>query len=108
MHTADSEASCGYTFEATERYLVFVREDAREQLRASLCSRTAPLDEATTDLEALGSGSEPQEARPDPSPTASSPTADDSEMQPAMPVWGASALVAVTLIVGMVAWRRRV
>lgn len=105
-HTEDSGASCGYTFKAAESYLVFVREDDRQRLRASLCSRTAPLDEATTDLEALGPGSEPREARPDPSPTAISPTSDGSEMPSAVLAWTGFALVAVT-VVGVVTWRRR-
>lgn len=107
VHTEDGGTSCGYTFEAAKSYLVFVREDDQERLRASLCSRTASLDEATTDLEALGPGGEARVAQPDPSPTAIGPTSDGSGLPPSVLAWGASALVAVTLIVGVVARRRR-
>lgn len=107
VHTEGSEASCGYTFEATESYLVFVREDDQDRLRASLCSRTASLDGATTDLDALGPGDEPREAPPGPSSTAIGPTSNGSAMPPNVFAFGALALVAVT-IVGVVVRRRRV
>lgn len=47
-----SSAACGYTFERGERYLIYAHTvDA--QLQVTLCSRTARLKEARTDLEAL-------------------------------------------------------
>jgi hypothetical protein len=108
VHTEDSEDACGYTFEAGEGYLVFVHEDEEERLRVRLCSRTAALEEATTDLEALGPGQDPQAARPHPSPTANAATSNDSGGSSSTIIArGSFALVAATFA-GVVAWRRRV
>ena len=52
--TPSNEAACGMTFMWGERYLVYARDS--EGLSVYLCSRTAPLEHAGTDLEALGTG----------------------------------------------------
>lgn len=66
--TASQSAMCGYSFTEGERYLVYAYrsrqqedQDGPEVLTATLCSRTAPLERAEGDLEALGEPQEPQE-----------------------------------------------
>jgi hypothetical protein len=49
VSTANSSASCGYTFRRTEEYLVYAQGNSGE-LQVSLCSRTAPLADAADDL----------------------------------------------------------
>lgn len=56
VRTARSGASCGYSFVEGESYLVY---SDNETYSVSLCSRTAPLAEAETDLQALGDGDNP-------------------------------------------------
>ena len=50
--TAVSDASCGYTFEPGESYLVY----ASGGLSVGTCSETKPLSGANEDLEVLGAG----------------------------------------------------
>lgn len=57
--TADSGASCGYSFEEGEEYLVYGL--GKDTISVSLCSRTAPVAEAYSDLSALGPGYTPTE-----------------------------------------------
>ncbi|HEX2190563.1 MAG TPA: hypothetical protein VHG51_16765 [Longimicrobiaceae bacterium] len=52
VHTADNSAACGVAFAPGEAYLVYAY--GSDGLRASLCSRTAPLAQAADDEEALG------------------------------------------------------
>jgi hypothetical protein len=54
VHTAGSSAACGYSFVEGATYLVYALRDEADPLRVSLCSRTAPLDQAKEDLEYLG------------------------------------------------------
>lgn len=54
VHTAGSSAACGYGFVEGITYLVYAVRDEADPLRVSLCSRTAPVDRAKEDLEALG------------------------------------------------------
>jgi Tissue inhibitor of metalloproteinase len=63
--TANSSAACGYGFEQGRTYLVYADDGGDGQLSASLCSRTARIEDAAEDLAALGSGSAPG---PGPSP----------------------------------------
>lgn len=57
--TADSGASCGYSFEEGEEYLVYGL--GKDPTSVSLCSRTIPVAEAYADLSALGPGYTPTE-----------------------------------------------
>lgn len=52
IYTNESSAACGFTFEEGKRYLVYANE-ADGQLHTGLCTRTASLDLADEDLEAL-------------------------------------------------------
>ena len=54
VHTAGSSAACGYGFVEGTTYLVYAVRDEADPLRVSLCSRTAPVDRAKKDLDALG------------------------------------------------------
>lgn len=54
VHTAGSSAACGYGFVKGTSYLVYAVRDDADPLRVSLCSRTAPVDQAKEDLSALG------------------------------------------------------
>ena len=54
VHTAGSSAACGYSFAKGTKYLVYATSDDADPLRVSLCSRTAPLDDAKEDLDFLG------------------------------------------------------
>jgi hypothetical protein len=56
--TAVSSATCGYNFEVGKSYLVYAGTfDGK--LNVSLCSRTALIDQAGEDLQALGLGATP-------------------------------------------------
>lgn len=62
IKTAAQGASCGYPFKEGNEYLVYANEEygvENGKLTANLCSRTARLNEADTDLNALGSGITP-------------------------------------------------
>jgi len=54
VHTAGSSAACGYSFAEGVTYLVYAVRDDADPLRVSLCSRTAPLNQAKEDLDFLG------------------------------------------------------
>jgi hypothetical protein len=56
--TSRNGASCGYSFQVGERYLVYASSQSTE-LRASLCSRTNHLAQAQNDLVVLGAGAQP-------------------------------------------------
>jgi len=57
--TANSSASCGYEFEQGKSYLVYATQEEGGALAVSLCSRTAPIENATEDLNKLGLGVTP-------------------------------------------------
>lgn len=61
--TAHGSASCGYEFEVGKQYLVYTHGE--DELKVSLCSRTALLSDANDDILELGSGydSAPSEKR---------------------------------------------
>lgn len=63
--TVRDSATCGYNFTAGQAYLVYARGET-DALTVSLCSRTAPLITALTDLYQLGEGAAPQSAQPTP------------------------------------------
>jgi hypothetical protein len=69
--TADSGASCGYSFEEGKEYLVYGL--GKGPASVSLCSRTAPVEEAYTDLSALGPGYTPMENSTNPDNSGSIP-----------------------------------
>ncbi len=50
--TAQGEIGCGFPFEQGRRYLVYAHR-AEDALHASFCSRTARLEDARADLDAL-------------------------------------------------------
>lgn len=60
VRTARDSAGCGFVFERDVSYLVYAYE-ADGALVTTLCSRSAPLDQASQDLEALGQGTVPAE-----------------------------------------------
>jgi hypothetical protein len=57
--TANSSAACGYGFEQGKSYLVYATQGEGGALEVSLCSRTAPIENATEDLNKLGLGVTP-------------------------------------------------
>lgn len=61
VSTASDSATCGYNFQVGQEYIVYARPFSitKQPLDASLCSRTAPLDQAQDDLDALGPGTQP-------------------------------------------------
>ena len=71
LTTARSEASCGFTFDEGEEYIVYSRDGST----VSLYSRTALLENAEADLNELGQGRAPQTGSvgptPEPPPTSS-------------------------------------
>lgn len=54
VRTANVEASCGYSFQVGETYLVWTTEN-NGQLSTGLCSLTKPLKQASDDLNWLAS-----------------------------------------------------
>jgi hypothetical protein len=62
VRTAISSASCGFTFEENQEYLVYANGDP-DDLEVSLCSRTTPLQNASADLAAFGRGITPEDIR---------------------------------------------
>jgi hypothetical protein len=63
VHTAGSSAACGYSFTKGVTYLVYAIRDDADPLRVSLCSRTAPVDQAKEDLDFLGKPAHVVEAK---------------------------------------------
>ena len=64
LTTARSEASCGFTFDEGEEYIVYSRDGST----VSLCSRTALLENAEAELNELGEGHKPQPGTKGPMP----------------------------------------
>jgi hypothetical protein len=60
--TSNSSASCGYSFQKTEQYLVYASRQ-KSQLETGLCSGTKPLSMAQQDLAVLGEGETPRPGR---------------------------------------------
>jgi len=54
VHTAGNSAACGYPFTVGTTYLVYALNDEADPMRVSLCSRTAPIENAKEDLDFLG------------------------------------------------------
>jgi hypothetical protein len=63
VETAADSAACGVAFEVETSWLVYAEREG-ELLRASLCSRTARIEEAQADLAELGAGVVPVEIGP--------------------------------------------
>ena len=53
VSTASYGAACGYPFKEGQEYLVYAWG---KKMEVNLCGRTAPLSEASADLQALGNG----------------------------------------------------
>ncbi|MBA3533204.1 MAG: hypothetical protein H0T73_14890 [Ardenticatenales bacterium] len=98
IRTAASSASCGYTFEEGQEYVVYGRA-VDGWLEASLCSRTAPLANAAEDIAALGEGQIPVAA---PVEVVSEESGSSS-----LPRWGLGAVILVGAIVAGVLLQRR-
>ena len=60
--TSSSSASCGYSFQKREQYLVYASRQ-ESQLETGLCSGTKPLSMAQEDLAVLGRGETPSPRR---------------------------------------------
>ncbi len=60
--TPPTGGSCGYTFTEGEEYIVYASDShyGDDSYTASICSRTALLSAAQTDIDALGEGSAPK------------------------------------------------
>jgi hypothetical protein len=80
--TANSSASCGYGFEQGKSYLVYATQEGGA-LAVSLCSRTAPIESATEDLNKLGLGVTPFDpgagSETSPPPSAPEPAAEPAK-----------------------------
>jgi hypothetical protein len=102
VSTAQSSASCGYTFEFGRDYLVYAY-GAEENLEVGLCSRTQLLADAEADLAELGQATEPTAANPSlpaasPEATATDATPSIWAQIPTILLWGIG-LVALALAV---------
>ncbi|WP_020618528.1 stalk domain-containing protein [Paenibacillus daejeonensis] len=73
VSTPFSSATCGFYFEVGQAYIVYgsVTEEGTQQV--VLCSRTAPLEQATEDLSVLGEGVKPGEEPPVEEPPVTEP-----------------------------------
>ncbi|WP_010275073.1 hypothetical protein [Paenibacillus senegalensis] len=60
IYTAYSEPACGVDFDKGQSYLIYAMADEGGRLNVSLCSRTASIQLAGEDLQALGTGAEPE------------------------------------------------
>ena len=60
--TSSSSASCGYSFQVGENYLIYASLQ-ESQLQTGLCSGTKPLSMAQEDLAVLGRGETPRPGR---------------------------------------------
>lgn len=60
VQTAESSASCGFSFDLNTEYLVYAYGD-EDDLQTGLCERTTPLTSAEEDLSILGEGKIPTE-----------------------------------------------
>src|SRR5690606_36426110 len=58
VYTERDSASCGFEFSLNKEYVVYAKEEDGK-LRASICSRTAPVASAKEDLTELGQGEKP-------------------------------------------------
>jgi hypothetical protein len=97
--TARDSASCGYSFEVGQSYLVYAY-DAEDALQTGLCSRTTDLSSASDDLAVLGEGAIPAAA---PVTTAPGPA-----LSSALLLGLAVALVLVVVGLSLWYWRRPV
>ena len=61
VSTERDSSSCGFTFTEGHEYLIYAKEYDGD-LRVNICSRTAELPSASTDLELLGKGTVPTES----------------------------------------------
>lgn len=99
VRTPVSSATCGYPFEVGRTDLVYADVDDDGHLNASLCSRSAPLDDAGEDVVALGGPTDPVPG-------------DGAAEEATNPLpWSATGTVAVALgllaLLGAVVWLSR-
>ena len=94
--TPPTGGSCGFTFVEGEEYVVYASDShyGDDSYTASICSRTALLAEAQTDIDELGEGQAPQAGTRGPAP-------EESET-PVSVGWAfALVLAAAILLVGL-------
>jgi LPXTG-motif cell wall-anchored protein len=92
--TMRDSASCGYSFEQGQEYLVYATTNDAGEMEVSLCSRTQPLANANEDLAALG------EAQP--TGVVASPQATQPAASPAvLPATSSSNLSALLVVGGL-------
>ena len=92
ISTPPTGGSCGFAFSESESYIVYASVSALgdDGYRASICSRTADLEHARADLEALGEGRAPRVGTAGPQP-------EEPERTPPAGVW--VGLLATAVIV---------
>lgn len=105
--TASNSAACGYAFEQGRTYLVYAHDGGDGRLSVSLCSRTAPIEDAADDLAALGGGTGPgpEDPAPQPPPAAEPGKRGCGGCSAGAPVDGAAGLLLV--MAAALALRRR-
>ncbi len=94
--TQEHSASCGYGFETGREYLVYAHDTEDGGLGVSLCSRTAPLENAQDDVAALGQGT----AAPSPAPAPEPPVGGSKAETPVKAE--AAASVPMNVAIGLV------
>ena len=94
--TPPTGGSCGFTFVEGEEYVVYASDShyGDDSYTASICSRTALLAEAQTDIDELGEGQAPQAGTRGPAPV-------DSESPVSVGWVFALVLAAAILLVGL-------
>ncbi len=94
--TPPTGGSCGFTFVEGEEYVVYASDShySDDSYTASICSRTALLAEAQTDIDELGEGQAPQAGT-------SGPVPEESESPVSVGWVFALVLAAAILLVGL-------
>lgn len=105
VKTATSSASCGYAFQEGESYLVYAEEDEGGEayhgedgeLTVSLCSRTAPLEDAEQDINALGAASSVDTDAQDSAGSVKHPGGNTTATDKSIPGFGEGFFLALTV-----------
>ena len=109
MHitTPPTGGSCGFTFIEGEEYIVYAYDSAYADggYTVGICSRTALLDQAQADIDALGEGNAPQAGTGGPAPEEPQDTAVGRARMVVLVV-AATALAAGGIVVYALARRR--
>ena len=104
--TPPTGGSCGFTFTEGEEYILYAHDSAYDDggYTVSICSRTALLAEAQTDIDAFGDGNAPIAGTAGPQPEQ---TQGDAESGTWVIVLGAAAVVLLLGVLSAVVWVRR-